>query len=133
MRFTVDRLDHIVVNCKDVEITASWYQRVLGMEREEFGDGARTALKFGGQKLNLRPADADPRAWATGVNDKPGSIDACFITALGTEHVVDHLGECGVGIVAGPVAKTGALGPMQSVYCRDPDGNLIEISSYLSV
>ena len=133
MRFTVDRLDHIVVNCKDVEITASWYQRVLGMEREEFGDGSRTALKFGGQKLNLRPHDADPRAWATGVNDKPGSIDACFITALGPEDVVDHLQQCGVGIEAGPVAKTGALGPMQSVYCRDPDGNLIEISSYLSV
>ena len=133
MRFTVDRLDHIVVNCKDVEITASWYQRVLGMEREEFGDGSRTALKFGGQKLNLRPHDADPRAWATGVNDRPGSIDACFITALGPEDVVDHLQQCGVGIEAGPVAKTGALGPMQSVYCRDPDGNLIEISSYLSV
>ncbi len=133
MRFTVDRLDHIVVNCKDVEITASWYQRVLGMEREEFGDGTRTALKFGGQKLNLRPSDADPRAWATGANDRPGSIDACFITAVGSEDVVHHLEECGVGVEAGPVAKTGALGPMQSVYCRDPDGNLIEISSYLSV
>ncbi|WP_158742103.1 VOC family protein [Acidisphaera sp. L21] len=133
MRFTVDRLDHIVVNCKDVEITASWYQRVLGMEREEFGEDNRTALKFGGQKLNLRPTDADTRSWATGVNDKAGAIDACFITAVGPEDVVDHLQQCGVAIEAGPVPKTGALGPMQSVYCRDPDGNLIEISSYLSL
>ena len=133
MRFTVDRLDHIVVNCKDLEITASWYQRVLGMEREEFGDGSRTALKFGGQKLNLRPADADARAWPTGANDQPGSIDACFITALGPEDVIDHLNGCGIAIEAGPVPKVGALGPMQSVYCRDPDGNLIEISSYLAV
>ncbi len=102
MRFTVDRLDHIVVNCKDVEITASWYQRVLGMEREEFGDERRTALKFGGQKLNLRPSDADARAWATGVNDKPGSIDACFITAVGPQDVVDHLHDCGIGGGGGP-------------------------------
>ncbi len=132
MRFTVDRLDHIVLNCKDVEITASWYQRVLGMEREEIGDTNRTALKFGGQKLNLRPADEDPRSWITGVNDRPGSVDACFITAVGPGDVVDHLNQCGIPVLLGPVPKTGALGPMQSVYCRDPDGNLIEISSYLS-
>ena len=132
MRFTVDRLDHIVLNCKDVEITASWYQRVLGMEREEFGESNRTALKFGGQKLNLRPTDADRRAWITGVNDRPGAVDACFITAVGPEDVVDHLNQCGIAVLSGPVAKTGALGPMQSVYCRDPDGNLIEISSYLT-
>lgn len=131
MRFTVDRLDHIVINCKDVEISAAWYQRVLGMEREEFGPEQRTALKFGGQKINLRPHDASTRTWATGVNDKPGSIDACFITAVGPEDVIDHLHTCGVMVEAGPLPKTGALGPMQSVYCRDPDGNLIEIASYL--
>jgi catechol 2,3-dioxygenase-like lactoylglutathione lyase family enzyme len=131
MRFTVDRLDHIVINCKDVEISASWYQRVLGMEREEFGSESRTALKFGGQKINLRPHDADVRSWITGANHAPGAIDACFITAVGPEDVVDHLHECQVAVEAGPVAKTGALGPMESVYCRDPDGNLIEISSYL--
>jgi catechol 2,3-dioxygenase-like lactoylglutathione lyase family enzyme len=130
MRFTVDRLDHIVINCKDVEISASWYQRVLGMEREEFGEG-RTALKFGGQKINLRPHDADKRSWATGVNDKPGAVDACFVTAVGPQDVVDHLYGCRVTIEKGPVEKVGALGPISSVYCRDPDGNLIEISSYL--
>ena len=131
MRFTVDRLDHIVVNCSDVEISASWYQRVLGMEREEFGADKRTALKFGGQKINLRPHDADKRKWFTGTNAEPGAADLCFVTAVGPDEVVAHLHGCRVAIEAGPVAKTGALGPIQSVYCRDPDGNLIEIASYL--
>ena len=132
MRFTVDRLDHIVINCRDVDVTASWYQRVLGMEREEFGDARRTALKFGGQKINLRPIDADRAQWPTGLNDAPGSVDACFITAVGSQDVVDHLEHCGVPVTGGPVAKMGALGAMESVYCRDPDGNLVEIASYLS-
>ncbi len=131
MRFTVDRLDHIVINCKDVEITASWYQRVLGMEREEFGPN-RTALKFGGQKINLRRHTEDVRTWPTGAVTTPGAVDACFITAVGPEDVVEHLDGCQVAIEAGPVGKEGALGPMTSVYCRDPDANLIEISSYLA-
>ena len=131
MRFTVDRLDHLVINCRDIEITASWFQRVLGMEREEFGSDKRTALKFGGQKLNLRPHDHDPTDWITGAESKPGSDDLCFITAVGPEDVIDHLYSCRVTIVAGPVPRHGALGVMQSVYCRDPDGNLIEIASYL--
>ena len=66
MRFSVDRLDHLVINCADVEISASWYQRVLGMERETFGKDNRTALRFGGQKLNLRPHDAFAGGWPTG-------------------------------------------------------------------
>ena len=131
MRFTVDRLDHLVINCRDVEITASWFQRVLGMEREEFGPQNRTALKFGGQKLNLRPFDHDSGSWATSAESVPGSDDLCFITAVGPEDVVDHLHSCRVAVVAGPVPRHGALGVMQSVYCRDPDGNLIEIASYL--
>ncbi len=131
MRFTVDRLDHVVLNCKDVEIASSWYQRVLGMEAEEFGEGRRTALKFGGQKINLRPADADSRSWPTGVNGAPGGGDLCFITAVGPDDVLDHLNACGIPVVSGPVSRVGALGPMESVYCRDPDGNLVEIASYL--
>ncbi len=130
MRFTVDRLDHIVLNVKDVEIAAAWYQRVLGMEREDFGPHGRTALKFGGQKLNLRPADADPGSWVTGVNDRPGSTDVCFISAAPPDEVIGHLHDSGVAILAGPVQRTGALGPMLSVYCRDPDGNLVEIAYY---
>jgi catechol 2,3-dioxygenase-like lactoylglutathione lyase family enzyme len=131
MRFTIDRIDHIVLNVADLEITAAWYQRVLGMEREEFGPSRRTALKFGGQKINVRPADSDPGTWVTGVNDKPGSTDLCFVTAVPPEEVIAHLHDCGVAILAGPVERAGALGPIRSVYCRDPDGNLIEISTYL--
>jgi catechol 2,3-dioxygenase-like lactoylglutathione lyase family enzyme len=132
MRFTVDRMDHIVINVRDVEIAASWYQRVLGMEREEFGEERRTALKFGGQKINLRPYDADLSRWATGRSTEPGHGDICFITAVGPDEVVRHLHGCKVMIESGPVAREGALGMMESVYCRDPDGNLVEIASYLT-
>jgi catechol 2,3-dioxygenase-like lactoylglutathione lyase family enzyme len=132
MRFTVDRLDHLVLHCNDVEITASWYQRVLGMDREEFGEGNRTALKFGGQKINLRPVDASVRNWHTSDKVAAGSADLCFVTAVRPDDVVEHFRICGVAVAQGPVPKTGALGPMTSVYCRDPDGNLIEISSYLA-
>jgi len=131
MRFTVDRIDHIVINCSDVEVTASWYQRVLGMDREEFGDSVRTALKFGGQKVNLRPVTADSAKWPTGLAVHAGSADLCFITAVGSEEVLEHLTECGVTILEGPVGRIGALGAMTSVYCRDPDGNLVEIATYL--
>ncbi len=130
MRFTVDRLDHLVLNVADVEITASWYQRVLGMEREDFGEDNRTALKFGGQKINVRPAGTDRNAWITGTNDAPGSADLCFVTAISTEDVIAHLHDCGVMLLTGAVERIGALGPMRSVYCRDPDGNLIEVSCY---
>jgi catechol 2,3-dioxygenase-like lactoylglutathione lyase family enzyme len=131
MRFTVDRLDHLVLNVADVEITASWYQRVLGMEREEFGEDNRTALKFGGQKINVRPIEADKGSWVTGTCDTPGAADLCFVTAVEPEDVIRHLHDCGVMILTGVVDRTGALGPMRSVYCRDPDGNLIEVSCYL--
>ena len=132
MRFTIDRIDHIVLNVRDVELAAAWYQRVLGMEREVFGPDSRTALKFGGQKINLRPVSADPRAWITGASDAPGAADLCFITAVDTGDTIAHLHALGVTIVEGPVPRAGALGPMRSVYCRDPDGNLVEIASYLS-
>jgi catechol 2,3-dioxygenase-like lactoylglutathione lyase family enzyme len=132
MRFTIDRIDHIVINCKDVEITAAWYQRVLGMEREDFGEQHRTALKFGGQKINLRPFDTDVSAWPTGVCADPGAVDICFITAVPPDEVVGHLHDNGIQILQGPKEKAGALGPIISVYCRDPDGNLVEISSYQS-
>ena len=132
MRFTIDRIDHVVLNVTNVELSAAWYQRVLGMEREDFGPQHRTALKFGGQKINLRPIDADSRAWPTGVNAEPGAGDLCFITAVPPDEVVGHLHDNGVQILQGPTEKAGALGPILSVYCRDPDGNLVEISSYQS-
>lgn len=132
MRFTVDRLDHIVLHCDDVEITASWYQRVLGMDREEFGEADRTALRFGGQKINLRPVDASVSRWITSKRVHAGSGDLCFVTAVRPDDALEHLQSCGVVVEQGPIAKAGALGPMTSVYCRDPDGNLIEISSYMA-
>jgi catechol 2,3-dioxygenase-like lactoylglutathione lyase family enzyme len=131
MRFAVDRLDHLVITCRDVEISASWYQRVLGMEREEFGPHRRTSLRFGGQKINLRPVTATQEDWFTGAaGGVPGTDDLCFIVTMKAEQVAEYLRACGVTVEVGPVAKAGALGPIMSVYCRDPDGNLIEIASY---
>ena len=131
MRFAVDRLDHLVITCRDVEISASWYQRVLGMEREEFGPHRRTSLRFGGQKINLRPTSATQEEWFTGAaGGVPGTDDLCFIVTMKSDQVAEYLRACGVTVEVGPVAKAGALGPIMSVYCRDPDGNLIEIASY---
>ena len=131
MRFAVDRLDHLVITCRDVEIAASWYQRVLGMEREEFGPHRRTSLRFGGQKINLRPVSATQEEWFTGAaGGVPGTDDLCFVVTMKSDQVAEYLRACGVTVEVGPVAKAGALGPIMSVYCRDPDGNLIEIASY---
>jgi catechol 2,3-dioxygenase-like lactoylglutathione lyase family enzyme len=130
----IDRLDHIVLNVRDVEVAAAWYQRALGMERVEFDPGRsqplRTALRFGNQKINLRPSEASTRTWFTAANAAAGSADLCFVTDTAPDQVIDHLRSCGVGIEEGPVRRQGALGPMMSVYCRDPDGSLIEIASY---
>src|SRR5436309_656532 len=126
MGLIIERIDHVVVNCRNVDATAAWYERVLGMVREQFGPDQRIALKFGSQKLNLRPSGAPD--WETGVVDAPGSLDLCFITTSHTDEILEKLAGCGVAIAEGPVARTGALGGMTSVYCRDPDGNLIEIA-----
>jgi catechol 2,3-dioxygenase-like lactoylglutathione lyase family enzyme len=128
----VERIDHVVLNCNDVEATASWYERVLGMRRETFGPTNRIALRFGEQKLNLRPvgALADDPDWVTGFVEAAGSEDLCFVTRSRPDDVRAHLTDCGVDIVAGPVRRTGALGPMTSHYCRDIDGNLVETAVY---
>ena len=128
MGLIIERIDHVVVNCRDVDVTAAWYERVLGMVREEFGPDQRIALKFGSQKLNLRPSGAPN--WDTGAVDAPGSLDLCFVTTSRPDEILEHLGACGVAVATGPVARTGALGEMMSVYCRDPDGNLIEVACY---
>lgn len=125
---TIDRIDHVVVNCRDVDTTASWYHRVLGLRVEVFGPDRRTALLFGRQKLNLRPTGA--RDWITGDADAPGALDLCFVSPDAADSIVAHLRACGVAVVDGPVVRAGALGPMTSVYCRDPDGNLVEVANY---
>lgn len=127
MAFVVDRIDHVVLNCRDVAATTDWYVRVLGMERVVFGEN-RVALAFGRQKINVRPTGAPN--WETGAVDAPGSLDLCFIVDAAPDEIAAHLHACDVSITEGPVPKTGALGPMTSHYCRDPDGNLIELASY---
>jgi catechol 2,3-dioxygenase-like lactoylglutathione lyase family enzyme len=130
MGFSIDRIDHVVLNCRDVEATVAWYKRVLGMESEVFGEYRHTALKFGRQKFNVRPTGrAD---WWSVKNDAPGALDLCFITKQPPDQVVAHLNACGVKIETGPQQQIGALGPMTSVYFHDPDGNLIEVASYRS-
>jgi catechol 2,3-dioxygenase-like lactoylglutathione lyase family enzyme len=124
----VDGIDHFVLTVRDVEATCDFYSRVLGMEVEEFG-GGRRALKFGLQKINLHQAGAEfePKA------EKPtlGSGDFCLVTEALLQSVVEHLGSCGVEIIEGPISRTGATGRLESVYFRDPDGNLVEVSNYL--
>jgi len=128
MRFAVDRLDHLVLTCRDLEAAAAWYERVLGMRRETFAEH-RTALHFGNQKINLHQQRAEVRPNAAAA--APGTADLCFVTSLPLGDVIAHLGQCRIAIEYAPVCRTGALGTMNSVYCRDPDGNLIEIATYL--
>ncbi len=134
MPVRVTALDHLVLNVADVDASASWYVRILGTVREDFDPGAgkptRTSIKFGTQKINLRPVAAAMEEWFTGARPQPGSDDLCFLTDTPPEAVAAHLRDNGVAIELGPVVKQGARGPIDSVYCRDPDGNLVEIASY---
>jgi catechol 2,3-dioxygenase-like lactoylglutathione lyase family enzyme len=134
MPVKVHALDHLVINVSDVARAAQWYQKVLGMEIRVFDPGGgktpRTSLIFGSQKINVRPYDADKVDWFTADHETAGSDDLCFLTASAPEQVVAHLQACGVAIEEGPIDKQGARGTLRSVYCRDPDGSLIEISSY---
>ncbi len=118
----------------DVQRSAEWYATILGMEIKVFNPGPgktpRTSLVFGNQKINVRPRDADKVEWFTADHETAGSDDLCFLTSSTPEQVVAHLKANGVAIEEGPVAKQGARGTLRSVYCRDPDGSLIEISSY---
>ena len=134
MSVKVHSLDHLVINVSDVARSAEWYRKVLGMEVRIFDPGQgtppRTSLIFGSQKINVRPHDADKVEWFTADHETAGSDDLCFLTSSTPDEVVAHLGACGVAIAEGPIRKQGARGVLQSVYCRDPDGSLIEISSY---
>jgi catechol 2,3-dioxygenase-like lactoylglutathione lyase family enzyme len=119
-------LDHLVLTVTDVAATAAFYGRVMGMTPVTFA-GGRHALAFGSQKINLHQAgrEFEPKA----ERPTPGSGDLCFIVETPLEQVIAHLEREGVAIIEGPVEKTGATGPLRSVYVRDPDGNLIELSN----
>ncbi len=123
----INRLDHLVLTVKDIECTVQFYVSVLGMEKEAFGAG-RLALKYGNQKINLHQVgkEFEPKA------DKPtsGSADLCFITDIPLDEAMKHVRSRGVEIIEGPVARTGAIGKINSFYFRDPDKNLIEVSNY---
>lgn len=126
----IDSLDHLVLTVKDIEVTASFYSTVLGMEVVTFGAG-RKALAFGTQKINLHQhgKEFEPKTH----QPTPGSADLCFITSVPLAEVIDHLAACNVVLIEGPVQRTGAMGPILSVYFRDPDLNLIEVSNRLPV
>ncbi|XP_023782547.1 glyoxalase domain-containing protein 5 [Cyanistes caeruleus] len=123
----IQRLDHLVLTVKSIEDTVAFYSKVLGMEVVTF-KGNRKALHFGQQKFNLHEAghEFEPKAR----RPVPGSADFCLITAEPLEKLLEHLEACGVPSEEGPVARTGAVGPITSVYFRDPDENLVEVSRY---
>ncbi|KAM6300198.1 glyoxalase domain-containing protein 5 [Aegotheles albertisi] len=123
----IHHLDHLVLTVKSIEDTVAFYSKVLGMEVVTF-KGNRKALRFGNQKLNLHEAgkEIEPKARCP----VPGSADICLITKVPLDQLLDHLKACGVVIEEGPVARTGAVGPITSIYFRDPDENLIEVSRY---
>ena len=123
----IDRLDHLVLTVADVEATVDFYTRVLGLRAETFAEGRR-ALVFGGQKVNLHQAGREFESRAARAT--PGSADFCLITDTPLDQVQRELAGHGVPIEVGPVPKVGALGPMTSVYVRDPDANLVEIAVY---
>jgi catechol 2,3-dioxygenase-like lactoylglutathione lyase family enzyme len=124
----IDRLDHLVLTVADIDATVEFYTRVLGMRAMTFGPG-RTALTFGHSKINLHRAghEFEPKA----LRPTPGSADLCLIAADPLERVIEELAAHGVPVEEGPVERTGAAGPILSVYFRDPDQNLIEVSNYV--
>jgi len=126
----VDRLDHLVLTVKDIDATCAFYSTVLGMKVVTFGSG-RKALAFGSQKINLheKGKEFEPKA----SQPTPGSADLCFITTTPLTQVIDHLRQHDVEIIEGPARRTGAVGVIESVYFRDPDLNLIEVSNYIDL
>ncbi|WP_019142286.1 VOC family protein [Noviherbaspirillum massiliense] len=131
-KLLADRLDHIVLTVKDIEATTVFYERALGFEREFFRgpEGQpRHALRFGNQKINLQDRGTDTPTKA--VAPTFGAGDFCLIASVPVDQVLAHLQEQGIAIEAGPVPRRGALGPLRSIYFRDPDGNLIEVAEYV--
>ena len=125
----VDSIDHIVLTVKDIEKACHFYSKYLGMEVKNF-KGNRKALHFGDQKINLheKGSEFEPKAFLP----TPGSADLCFVTSVPIETFKKKLLENGIEIEQGPVERTGAVGAIESIYFRDPDRNLIEVSNYLA-
>jgi catechol 2,3-dioxygenase-like lactoylglutathione lyase family enzyme len=124
----LDQIDHLVLTVRNVRTAIDFYTGVLGMEEVTFGE-KRKALAFGTQKINLHEAgrEFEPKA----LHPTPGSADLCFLTGEPLTAILVHLRNCGVEVLEGPIVRTGAQGPIESIYIRDPDGNLLEISNQL--
>jgi catechol 2,3-dioxygenase-like lactoylglutathione lyase family enzyme len=124
----IDSLDHLVLTVKNLDVTCAFYAKVLGMEIVTF-DADRKALSFGSQKINLHQQgnELEPKA----EKPTPGSGDLCFITSVPMVEVISHIEACGINIIEGPVQRTGAKGPIISIYFRDPDMNLLEVSNHI--
>src|SRR6266700_1113389 len=122
----IDYLDHLVLTVQDIQATCEFYSRVLGMQIVTFAEW-RKALHFGNQKINLhqKGKEFEPKAQ----HPTPGSADLCFLTSVPLEQVMTHLHSCHVALLLGPVERTGATKSLVSLYFRDPDGNLLEVSN----
>ncbi len=126
----IDQVDHLVLTVRDIAATCDFYARVLGMTVVTF-DNNRTALQFGSQRINLHQVgkEFEPKA----LKPTAGSGDICFITSVPLDQVIEHIRAQHVEIIVGPVPRTGAAGQINSIYMRDPDGNLVEIANVVSV
>ena len=130
----ISHLDHLVLTTANAAACIDFYTRVMGMSLETFTSGKppveRQAFRFGNQKINLhlKGKEFEPKAPVP----TPGALDLCFIASLPLREVIEHLQACDWPIVEGPVRRTGATGPILSIYLRDPDGNLIEISEIIN-
>ena len=124
----IDHIDHVVLTTRDLPACTRFYCEILGMKKEQFGQN-RIAFKFGTQKINTHEwgREFTPRAHVAA----PGTLDLCFIASEPLENVIKRFNESKIEIIEGPVTKTGANGPIRSVYVRDPDLNLVEISVYV--
>ena len=125
----IDCIDHVVLTVKNIDATCEFYAKAMGMEIVTFGEG-RKALSFGSQKINLQQLGRESTLKAE--KPTPGSADICFIASVSLPDVIAHLNSCGIKLIGGPVERNGARGVMMSVYFRDPDMNLIEVSNYVS-
>lgn len=124
----VEKLDHLVLTVRDIERSCEFYAKVLGMKMITFA-GGRRAMQFGAGRINLHQAgkEFEPKA----LKPTPGSADLCFITRTPLPEIVENVRRCGLEVIEGPVERSGAQRPILSIYLRDPDGNLIEVSNYV--
>jgi catechol 2,3-dioxygenase-like lactoylglutathione lyase family enzyme len=128
MTIRIKNLDHLVITASNLQATIDFYTKVLGMEHVAFGDNLHS-VHFGDQKFNIH--DASTNVSPKAKNIVPGSEDFCLISETSVSQVIQHLQDCGVTVEQGPVTRSGAAGVLQSVYFRDPDGNLVEVSNVI--